>query len=30
MQLAPENSAARKPGEIYAQVGETTLLWDEG
>lgn len=30
MQLAPQKSADRKPGEIYAQVGETTLLWEEG
>lgn len=27
MQLAPEN-AEGKSGEVYAQVGETTLLWD--
>jgi phage tail-like protein len=28
MQLAPERDEDKKPGEIYAQVGETTLLWD--
>ena len=27
MQLAPTNWSHRRPGEIYAQVGETTLLW---
>jgi len=29
MRLAPENYADWRPGEIYAQIGETTLLWDE-
>lgn len=28
MQLAPAKWSDRRPGEIYAQVGETTLLWD--
>jgi len=29
MRLAPENYTDWRPGEIYAQIGETTLLWDE-
>jgi hypothetical protein len=29
LQLTPERDADKEPGEIYAQVGETTLLWDE-
>jgi phage tail-like protein len=29
MRLAPEHYAGWRPGEIYAQIGETTLLWDE-
>jgi len=29
IQLTPERDAYKQPGEIYAQVGETTLLWDE-
>ncbi len=28
MQLDPENPIDRIPGEIYAQVGETTMMWD--
>jgi hypothetical protein len=28
MQLAPENAGDQQPGEVYAQVGWTTMLWD--
>lgn len=28
MQLDPEDPTDRIPGEIYAQVGDTTMLWD--
>ncbi|MEK7995425.1 MAG: hypothetical protein AAB403_16615, partial [Planctomycetota bacterium] len=29
MQLAPGEDAGRVKGEVYAQVGLTTLLWEE-
>lgn len=29
MRLMPEKLSDRQPGEIYAQIGETTMLWDD-
>ncbi len=29
MQLAPENSEEKREKEVYAVIGETTMLWDE-